>query len=258
LANNKSAEALSSIPDTIASTFKFNQNMVQSPTPTCNIQADKQSYKLGDVINLTWQSQNATGAFWNQPLETGGTRKNIVPPQGNPLVNGSASTVANIEGNQTINLKVSGLGGIADCSDSFNVAHSDVLPSITIDSGTIKSAGNSAGNAEGTISGTATNGALYNDDINIVLFDPNYTGPFDEASIYKFAFNSGGRTEWYSGGASVDLRNDNLPFKNWTAKIYAPTGITSVRVLAYPFYSSSTTSPTQPLVNKIISLTSTQ
>ena len=166
--------------------------------------------------------------------------------------------MANIEGNQTINLKVSGLGGIADCSTNINVVHSDAVSSITIDSGTINPTGNSVGNAEGTISGTATNGALYNDDINIVLFDPNYTGPFDEASIYKYAFNGRQRTEWYSGGASIDLRNDSVPFKNWTVKTYAPAGTTNVRVLAYPFYSSSTTSPTQPIVNKIITLTPAQ
>ena len=78
LANNQFAEALSSIPDVLVSTFKFNQNFVQALAPMCSIKTDKQSYKLGDVINLTWQSQNTTGAFWNQPLDTGGLRKNIV------------------------------------------------------------------------------------------------------------------------------------------------------------------------------------
>ena len=253
LANNKSAEALSSIPDIIVSTFKFNPDMVQTPAPTCSIQANKQSYNLGDVINLTWQSQNATGAFWNQPIETGGTRKNIVPPQGNPPTSGTASTVANIEGNQTINLKVSGLGGIADCSVKINVAAIQVAKSsITIDSGTISSTPNGAGNADVIIKGTATNGALYNDDINLVLFDPNYTGPFDEATIYS----NGLRSKWFSGGAAIELRQDNVPFENWSVKTYAPAGTASVRVLAYPLYSSSTTSPTQPIANTVINLSS--
>jgi len=254
LANNKSAEALSGIPDVIVSTFKFDPNMAQVPAPTCSIQTDRQSYRLGDVIDLTWQSQNATGAFWNQPIEIGGARKNIVPPEGNPPTNGSDSTVANIEGNQTIDLKVSGLGGIADCSANIDVAHSDATPSITIDSGTISLTSNGAGNSNVVLKGTATNGALYNDDINLVLFNANYSGPFDEATIYS----NGLRPEWLSGGAAIGSRQDNVPFENWSVKTYAPAGTTSVRVLAYPFYSSSTTSPTQPLANTIITLTPAQ
>ncbi len=258
LANNKSAEALSGILDTIVSTFKLNQNMAQTLAPTCSIQTDEQSYKLGDVINLTWQSQNATGIFWNQPLDTGGIRKNIVPPQGNPSDSGNASTVANIEGSQTIDLKVSGLGGVADCSTNINVIYSSVVPSLTIDSGTISSISGPTGNSDVVLKGTATNGALYNDSINIVLFNANYAGPFDEATIYQSALNQNRGNQWFSGGVGPDLRDDNLLFENWSTKTYAPAGTTSVRVLAYPLYSSSITSPTQPIVNKIITLTSAQ
>jgi len=130
------------------------------------------------------------------------------------------------------------------------------VPSITINDGVIKQATSQLNSSKMTvyITGTATNGALYNDAINLVLVDPNYAGPFDEASIYKGTF--GNNLPWfYTGGTTVDLRTDSMPYETWqSSDTYLNKGITQVRVLAYPFFSSSVNAPTQPLLNKVITI----
>jgi|GEM_PF-2891038 hypothetical protein len=257
-AQNKILDAAAALIDPIIQTFQFIGGTTTMAPPTYTLSADKFEYALGDVINLTWSTQGATRAFWYQLIDPNSpTRKNIVPPQGTPGLSGKAVTVANIQSTyEPITMQVAGPGGFGTCSAYVSIKNSAAQPFITVDSGTISLSSNGAGNVNVTLQGTATNGALYNDDINVVLFDAEHSGPFDEATVYQSAFGQQ-HGPWLSGGADITLRNDSVPFEHWVVKAYAPAGTTRVRVLAYPFFSSSVNSPTQPIVNRIITLTPT-
>lgn len=244
----------------ILQSLRFTNDTSTAPPPTCTLSTDRYSYELGDVIALTWTSQNATRALWNQDAEQNtGIRKVIVPPEGDPAVSGSAQTIANIEGAyQPIKMQVVGPGGYGECEARISVDHSDAKPSITVDSVRLTPGGGKYSNERNvsvTLSGTATNGGLFNNEVNIVLFNPDYQGPFDEKSVYGVVFGAGRDSQFYSGGTQPGVREDSRPFETWTAETFIPRGVTSVRVLAYyPFYSagSPTTSAAQPVVNEVL------
>ena len=241
--------------DPIIQSFRFTTDTSTVPPPTCKLSTDRYSYVLGDVITLKWSSQGARRALWDQPLEKNiAIRKNIVPPEDTPAVNGMATTIANIEGGyQSITLQVVGDGGFGTCVVRISVEHSTAKPSITVDS--VRFTGPTAKyNNERyvgvTLSGTATNGALYNDELNIVLADASFAGPFDRASIYA---RTGAQSPFYSGGTEPGVREDSRTFKRWTAETYIPHGVTRVRVLAYPAFSATDwNSYMPPIINVVL------
>ena len=240
--------------DPIVQSFTFTRDLSTAPAPTCALSSDKIIYKLGDVVTLSWSSKNARRALWAQdPVQNTGVRTVIIPPAGVPDTNGSGPTVANIEGYQPITLQVVGDGGYGVCSTNIDVTHSDAKPSVTVDSVGVskKTDYTNDRNVEVTVSGTATNGGLFNNEVNIVLFDPAYAGPFDENSVY-----SADRKYFYSGGTQPGVREDNLPFNAWSAESYVPRTVTSVRVLAYyPFYGSGPYDASiQPIVNEVLTV----
>lgn len=246
----------------VLDTFRFTSDTSSAQPPTCTLSSDNVLYKLGDVITLTWKSQGATRALWNQNADEGqGTRSVIIPPEGTPGISGTAQTIANIEGYQPIKLQVVGPGGFGTCSTNVSVSHSDAKPSITVDSIRFTPDGGRYSNDRNvsvTLSGTATNGGLFNNEVNLVLFDPTYQGPYDEASIYRIAFDYGRDSQFYSGGSQPGVREDSLPFKRWSVETFVPRGVSSVRVLAYyPYYSAGapTSSNAQPIVNKVLTIT---
>jgi len=261
-AQTASLKTAAALIDPIVQTFRFTGDASATIPPTCTLSTDTFTYKLGDVMTLTWSSRGATRALWDQAVDQGtGVRTRIVPPQGTPDVSGTARTIANIGGYQSVTLQVVGPGGFGTCSTQVSVSPSNAAPSIMV--GSVKVSNDDAltneRNVGVTLAGTATNGALFTGGVNIVLFDPAYQGPYDEASIYGIAFNYDNNSPFYSGGTEPGMRDDSLPFEVWSAKTYLPRGVTSVRVLAYaPFYSSTgspTNSRTQPILNEVLSVT---
>lgn len=97
-----------------------------SSIPSCTLSSDKNSYLLDDEVTLSWTSQNATYATWQQ--DTSG-RDYLNLPGDKLETRGSMTIKANVVGNPVITLLVKGYSGSASsCSKTISI----VAPTGTI------------------------------------------------------------------------------------------------------------------------------
>ncbi len=178
--NDADIKQVSNELDAIAQSFQFISST--NPAPSCTLSTDKQSYAVGDTITLSWTSQNAVLAIWEQP--TNSYQPNtIIPPAQQPGTSGTATAIASIAGDQTIALDMAGHGGIASCQAQVSITPSTAHTTISVNS--LQEMPNTTGKAPyaSTIiqmSGTIQNASLLNSSgINIVFINSNYNGPTD-------------------------------------------------------------------------------
>ena len=99
-----------------------------SPEPTCTITANKTLYNYGETITLSWSSQNATYAAFQQDM----SGKDALALPGDKLVaNGSQTISASVTGNPVVTLLIyGGTGNSNSCSVMIPIATS--VPTCTL------------------------------------------------------------------------------------------------------------------------------
>jgi hypothetical protein len=80
--------------------------------PSCTILADRDSYRLGDRITVSWTSTNADSARWLR--DTSG-KDNFTLPSRRLRTSGSYAFLADVIGNPFVTLEVTGDDGTATC-----------------------------------------------------------------------------------------------------------------------------------------------
>lgn len=89
-----------------------------SHAPTCKLTSNKTTYKLGEIIEYYWTSQNANYAYWEQ--DTSG-KDSLKLPGDKLFANGAQHVTANVVGNPRATLMVRGDNGTGSCVVVVNV-----------------------------------------------------------------------------------------------------------------------------------------
>lgn len=188
--------------DSVATTFTFTNPEVTGPLPTCTLTADKNTYKLGDTVRLSWSTTNANIARW-KPMSD--LEKDMPPPLDTPTRRGSSTTIANIEGSSPVTLYVGGVGGTGSCSVSIGTVHADVNPGVHVDP---KLSIDSNGNRVRTqFTGTVERPELLHGELQVIAVETSYTGPTDEVSLLSL-FTHKEPFQYYLGYGATALLYD--------------------------------------------------
>ncbi|MGH2507955.1 MAG: hypothetical protein ACRDHZ_11215 [Ktedonobacteraceae bacterium] len=183
--NDADIQKVSAELDAITRSFQF--IFPVNPAPSCTLMTDKQTYAVGDTIALSWTSQDAVLAIWEQPTNPN-QPNTIIPPTQQPATRGTATTIANIAGNQTIALDVAGHGGIASCHAQVSITPSIAHTTVSVNS--LHEVPNNTGKSPYAptviqMSGTIKNAALLNSSgIDVIFINSSYSGPIDWQDLF--------------------------------------------------------------------------